>query len=273
MKSEDTLNTPIITCDIKQTTSYQKQLWETAKGDAHHDLSEVFKPTDYSRAAHIREAFNQGLPTINSSSIKNLTEDTCLSSIILTIDYEKVSNLKDELGVNVKDATKSNVDPTIIEIGLKEPETFLFQYNVVQFIIGCKTNTDLLETACKENFGATFFSNTKLSGNHKNASFIVDYNQHHFIEKLTTGAPLQDNIIYYLMTPEVVNDPAGKTNIHNKQIFHGRDEGVKLVSCIQTTSKPIAFTKYNPYEINPLNNFYSNYDYSLLPIKKNLYRG
>ena len=89
------LNSPIITCDIKNTPEYQKQLWETAKGDAHHDLSEVFKPTDYSNAAHIREAFNQGLPTINSSSIKNLTEDTCLSSIILTIGNIKVSNLKD----------------------------------------------------------------------------------------------------------------------------------------------------------------------------------
>lgn len=178
MKSEDTLNTPIITCDIKQTTSYQKQLWETAKGDAHHDLSEVFKPNDYSRAAHIREAFNQGLPNFNeyfdesskkyikplidSRQINNLTEDTCLSSIILTIDYQKVSNLKDELGKNVNDATKSTVDPTIIGIGLKEPETPLFQYNVVQFIIGCKTDTKLLETACKENFGATFFFKYKI---------------------------------------------------------------------------------------------------------------
>jgi len=287
--SNITLNSPIITCDIKNTVEYQKQLWETAKGDAHHDLSEVFKPSDYITYAHIREAFNQGLPNfneyfdensekyikppINSSQINNLTEDSCLSSIILTIDYTKVLNLKGELGEKVKDATKNIIDdPTVIQIGLKESETVLFNYNAVQFIIGCKTDAILLEKACTENFGATFFSNTKLSGNHKNASLIVDYNQHHFIEKLTTGTPLQDNIIYYLMTPEVVNDPAGKTNIHNKEIFHGRNEGVKLVSCIQTTSKPIAFTKYNPYEINPLNNFYSNYDFSLLPIKK-IYTG
>ena len=282
------LNSPIITCDIKNTPEYQKQLWETAKGDAHHDLSEVFKPSDYSKAAYIREAFNQGLPNfseyfdenskkyvkppIDSNQINNLTEDSCLSSIILTIDYTKVLNLKDELGEKVKDATESAVDPTIIEIGLKESGIVLFEYSALQFIIGCKTDATLLKKACTENFGATFFSNTKLNGNHKNASLIVDYSQHHFIEKLTQGAALQDNIIYYLMTPEVVNDPAGKTNIHNKEIFHGRDEGVRLVSCIQTTSKPIAFTKYNPYEINPLNNFYSNYDFSLLPIKK-IYTG
>ena len=280
VSSNNILNTPIITCDIKNTTAYQKQLWETAKGDAHHDLSEVFKPSDYTKEASMREAFNEGLPnfkgnsneTIGVGDINSLDEEGCLSSIILTSNGVLFSNLKEVL-INVANVTFTpEVDPTIIQIGLKESGTPLFQYNVVQFIIGCKTDPKLLETACKENFGETFFSNTKLSGNHKNASLIVDYSQHHFIEKLTTGAPLQDNIIYYLMTPEVVNDPAGKTNIHNKEIFHGRNEGVKLVSCIQTTSKPIAFTKYNPYEINPLNNFYSNYDFSLLPIKK-IYTG
>lgn len=283
------LNSPIITCDIKNTAEYQKQLWETAKGDAHHDLSDVFKPSDYSKAAYMREAFNQGLPNFNeyfdenskkyvkppidSNQINNLTEDSCLSSIILKINYKYVSDYKNDLSEKVVDVTKQPTeDRTIIEIGLKESETVLFEYSALQFIIGCKTDADLLKKACTKDFGATFFSNTKLNGNHKNASFIVDYNQHHFIEKLTTGAALQDNIIYYLMTPEVVNDPAGKTNIHNKQIFHGRDEGVRLVSCIQTTPTPIAFTKYNPYEINPLNNFYSNYDFSLLPIKK-IYTG
>lgn len=168
------INTPIITCDIKNTAEYQKQLWETAKGDAHHDLSEVFKPSDYSKAAYMREAFNQGLPNFNeyfdenskkyvkppidSNQINNLTEDSCLSSIILKINYQYVSDYKNDLSEKVVDVTKQPTeDRTIIEIGLKESETVLFEYSALQFIIGCKTDADLLKKACTKDFGATFF--------------------------------------------------------------------------------------------------------------------
>jgi hypothetical protein len=262
-----------ITTDIKQNDAFKQQLANMARGDAHHDLDEVFKRKIYENDANIKTAFDAGIPAKPNTYYD---EPNCLSSIILEVvgitGNDKIENLKKV--TNVTNDADNELEPTIVKVGLNS-DTY-FNYDVVQFIIECSTNTKTnpkLEPYDGKNFGNDFFERVSLGGITNNdlgtnASIIVDFTQHHFMEKLGEGERTSNsNTIYYLMTPEVVNDPAGKTNIHNKSVFENKN-GVKLVSCLQNTPNPMSYTKYNPFEANPLNNFFSNYDFSLLPIKQ-----
>jgi len=261
----------IITTDIKQNDTFKQQLANMARGDAHHDLDEVFKRKNYDNDANIKTAFDAGIPTKPNTYYD---EPNCLSSVILEVvgitGNDKIENLKKV--TNVTNDADNTLTPTLVKVGLNS-DTY-FNYDVVQFIIPCSTNTKAspkLEPYDGDKFGNDFFERVLLGGITNddlgtNASIIVDFSQHHFMEKLGEGKR-SNNTIYYLMTPEVVNDPAGKTNIHNKSVFENKN-GVNLVSCLQNTPNPMSYTKYNPYETNPLNNFFSNYDFSLLPIKQ-----
>jgi hypothetical protein len=260
-----------ITTDIKQNDAFKQQLANMARGDAHHDLDEVFKRANYEKNGEIKAAFDAGIP---SQPTTYYDEPGCLGSVIVEVvgitGNDKVENLKKVR--NVTNDADNELEPTLVKVGLNS-DTY-FNYDVVQFIIECSTNTKVnpkLEPYDGKNFGNDFFERVSLGGITgkdlgTNASIIVDFSQHHFMEKLGQGTR-SDNSIYYLMTPEVVNDPAGKTNIHNKSVFENQN-GVKLVSCLQNTPNPMSYTKYNPFETNPLNNFFSNYDFSLLPIKQ-----
>ena len=260
-----------ITTDIKQNNAFQLQLANMARGDAHHDLDEVFKRANYEKDGEIKDAFDRGIPAQPSTYYD---EPGCLGSVIVEVvgitGNDKVENLKKVS--NVTNDADNELEPTLVKVGLNS-DTY-FNYDVVQFIIECSTNTKVnpkLQPYDGKNFGNDFFERVSLggiTGNDlgTNASIIVDFSQHHFMEKLGEGERTS-NTIYYLMTPEVVNDPAGKTNIHNKSVFENKN-GVKLVSCLQNTPNPMSYTKYNPFEPNPLNNFFSNYDFSLLPIKQ-----
>jgi hypothetical protein len=258
-----------ITTDIKQNDAFKQQLANMARGDAHHDLDEVFKRKIYENDANVKTAFDAGIPAKPNTYYD---EPNCLSSIILEVvgitGNDKIENLKKV--TNVTNDADNELEPTIVKVGLNS-DTY-FNYDVVQFIIECSTNAKAnLAPYQGDNFGNDFFERVSLGGITNNdlgtnASIIVDFTQHHFMEKLGEGKRT-NNTIYYLMTPEVVNDPAGKTNIHNKSVFENTN-GVNLVSCLQNTPNPMSYTKYNPFEANPLNNFFSNYDFSLLPIKQ-----
>lgn len=256
-----------ITSDIKQNDSFKQQLANMARGDAHHDLDEVFKRKNYDNDSNIKKAFDAGIPFEPDDYYD---EPTCLASVIFKV-HDSIGNDKIDQLRNVINATnENNPTPNLVEIGLNN-KTY-FNYDVLQFVIPCSNNTKAgLTPYTGNNFGNDFFERVSLGGKTQkgigtNATIIVDFSQHHFMEKISEGLRT-NNTIYYLMTPEVVNDPAGKTNIHNKSIFENTN-GVKLVSCLQTTPNPMSYTKYNPYETNPLNNFFSNYDFSLLPIKQ-----
>jgi truncated hemoglobin YjbI len=258
-------------------TELMTQLANMARGDAHHDLDEVFKKANYENDDAIKDAFIAGIP---AKPTTYYDEPTCLSSVILSFNGTKCNGKIDDFLNNlrnVKNVTDGVVvdntsNFTTIDVGFSGNRCFT--YDAVQFIIECSTNAKAkLEPYKGDNFGNDFFQRVSLGGRTNsglgtNASIIVDFSQHHFIEKLGQGTRSNNtNTIYYLMTPEVVNDPAGKTNIHNKSVFENKN-GVKLVSCLQNTPNPMSYTKYNPFETNPLNNFFSNYDFSLLPIKQ-----
>ena len=264
-----------ITIATKATDQYKLHTASIARSDAHHDLSTVFNTDAYNNTPEIKTAFNSGLPLADRMVPDDLHEVGSLSSVILSVGGNTYSTLnpKDRLDAildSVLDCTKEIKLPSVFEIGIPSnaggKAIPLFQYEVVKFVIESSTNRANTEEPCKGNFGATFVANTGLSPVNK-AGLIVDFSQHKFLEKLTEGI-YSDFKMEYLMTPEVVNDPAGKPNIHNKTLFGLPDSGVRLSSHIQTDIDVTSYTKFNPNDPSPANNFFSNYDITLSPIRQ-----
>jgi hypothetical protein len=255
----------IITPEIKQDVAFQQKLADFCRGDASHDLGDTIKFTN-----DVLPVFNEALPYGSNSA---LSEPEILHSVILgltgTNRAEKVVSLSGKLA-GVPNVTESgDTPPSPINIGYVNKNgapVNLFTYNAVRFNIPSSTNNVADNGAsCNTDFGETFVKNTKLGT--KEAAFIVDFSQHHFMEKLVQGKKYANFTIHYLMTPEVVNDPAGKPNVDNKTIF-STNTGVNLYSYVQRNIDPVCYSPFTQVEANPLNNFFSKYDFVLSPIKQ-----
>ena len=275
-------NNSIITVTTKQDTSFQNHLAYLARSDAHHDLKNEFKNTMYDKNENLRKTFNSGIPQPATTVYH---EASALAASIVRAGpiggLTPVTNedtLKKALAA-VPDCTKVFLGPdtySIFETGFNT--TKLFKYKVVKFMISCSNNTKEMTAAgvCPlDKFGTQFVKNTKLGGGEKlNAALVVDFSQHHFIGSLGEGDSFQDFNIHYLMTPEVVNDPAPKPNIHNVSLFGSNPtKGVTLNSYIQSGDSPISYTSYNKDDPSPANNFFSNYNFTLSPIKQSFIKG
>ena len=261
----------IITPEIKSKEKFKNTIANLARSDAQHDLGALLN--DEFRNSSILNAFNEGLP---NPSTHHFNELGSLASVIINANGNSINNitnsppnasdkLKDAFRI-VPDVNNATRGPdAIFNVGVDDP---IFSYSVVQFVIPCGNNTpEIREKACQINFGKTFFINTELGGGGNEAAIIVDFSQHHFLEKLVEGEPVPDFKIHYLMTPEVVNDPAGKPNVHNKSLF-GAQNGLNLISYVQTDADDLLYTHFDPKDPNPANNFFSNYDFTLSPIKQ-----
>jgi len=261
----------IITLATKKDPEFQKSLALLARSDAHHDLPILTgafnnNPTGLS-------SFNSGIPVPAQSYYH---EGDALASVITSLpDSNKETKMLD-IFYNVPNKTNdSSLTESIITVGYNN-ET-LFNYGVVKFVIESSTNKDFKNpntglkeplTPCRENIGKTFCENTKLCGDGLDAAIIVDFNQHGFISKLKNGESSNYNI-HYLMTPEVVNDPAGKTTVNDKNVFtNGPGKGVNMFSYVQTNISNTPYTSFNEDDPITSNNFFSNYNFNLSPIKQ-----
>ena len=284
----------VIPIQIKKSREFAKQSANLSRADAHHDLNEVFKNKDYNEDANLKAAFDEGLPrnvqvlngrndTIHETPDDiNLDENACLTSVIKqiapdSVTYKRFNDVK-SMANDVCNVTDGLSRPSCLKIGRSSPinpgdltqDQIYFEYDAVKFVIKCGgTPKEEVQYYKGDNFGRDFWTNTNLGGgsNYKNAYIVVDFNQHGFIERLKQGDHLPDVYINYLMLPEVVNDPAGKTNVFTPTIFGDIPRGLNLYSWVQTNANPMSYTKYNCFDTNPMNNFYSAYDFSLLPIQ------
>ena len=108
--------------------------------------------------------------------------------------------------------------------------------------------------------------NIVTKGELNQAVFVVDYSQHNFVKKLKDGEK-GEQIVYYVLTPEVINDPAPKTNVDDP-VFR-KDTGVNVVPCVQSGQDITTYQGGLTFEPNtPLQNFSSKYTLSLSPINK-----
>jgi len=93
---------------------------------------------------------------------------------------------------------------------------------------------------------------------------VIDFNQNGFLSMLKNGKSDLEKKMYYVMIPELENDPAGKTPVDDK--LFKRETGVDLRAMLDITDKTIV---YNEYDMNSeifSNNFFSNYNFQLSPI-------
>jgi len=97
---------------------------------------------------------------------------------------------------------------------------------------------------------------------------VVDFAQHHFFEKIkentwNSGPP---PTIYYAMVPEVLNDPALKTNLYNKEFK--KDTGINVIPILDNKQE---LQEYIPPENLDFNYkkdlFFSKYTFQLDPIQ------
>lgn len=250
-----------ISCDKKASTNYKNHIANLTLADAEHDLGEVLSNEFSKKHSELLGNFNAGIPYSSTRPGHKISEDDALNSV-----FSNITNWKNE----VPDVTSARTDGSLLEISFGKSQTY-FTYNAVKFCI--KSHGEY--NAPSSDFGKKFVENTSLGGSGNEAAIIVDFSQHHFLEKIKEGANANFTV-HYLMTPEVVNDPAGKPNVHNKSIFGNtsmggmlQNPGVELRSYVQTDPEPLSYTKFNEYEPSPLNNFFSKYEFTLSPIKQN----
>lgn len=251
-----------ISCDKKASENYKNHIANLALADAEHDLGEVLSPAFADRNSQLLGKFNQGIPYSSTRPGHKISEDVALNSV-----FSNMENWQNK----VVDVTSPKTDVSLLNITFNQGQTY-FTYNAVKFCI--KSHGEYKPPS--SDFGKKFVENTNLGGSGNEAAIIVDFSQHHFLEKIKEGTNANNFIVHYLMTPEVVNDPAGKPNVHNKSIFGNtsmggmlQNPGVELRSYVQNDPEPLSYTKFNEYEPNPLNNFFSNYEFTLSPIQQN----
>jgi hypothetical protein len=269
-------NQTIISIVTKSDPNFQKQVGKMTAADADHDLG-IKKILDTT----LVNSYNSGIPSsITKEDISD--EGSTLASVFLNINGIPITNEFSLLTgfhnvVNVTDT--GDVTPTMCTVGYK-PDTGagvpLFTYKVVQFTMKCEATKTYKKPGektvsplpyCEKNFGKTFVTNTKLGEDRLEAAIVVDFSQHHFMEQLVEGEKYEF-VIHYLMTPELVNDPAGKPNVHNQALFGKQTGGVKLKPYVQFEPSPMYYGKYDPTNPSPSNNFFSNYDFTLSPIRQ-----
>jgi hypothetical protein len=271
----------ILTPENKQNPNFKKKLASLTRSDAHHDLKKVFNETSYKEEKAVRDAYDSGIPVPAKVSFHELE---AFASIVIsatdsksnTIEINNDENKLNKAFLAVPNCTPGyNGDFSTFKVGI-DPNTPLFDFKVVQFIIQCSNNSlfkdvpNLADLACKSDFGKRFVDNVKLGEDGNEAAIIVDFTQHGFVEGLTEG---EDSTftVHYLMTPEVVNDPAGKPNVNNQLLFGektSKKKGVNLISYVEETNDVTSYTKFDEDDPNTSNNFFSNYDFTLSPIKK-----
>jgi len=270
----------IIPLTAKQNIGFNTHLSALARSDAHHDLKKEFTYKMYSENSNIKSAFDSGIP-IPADTVYH--EASALAASIIRagvpggqpIDVVgNESNLKTALAAVPTCTNDANAGFHVFEIGFNT--TKLFDYSVVKFAIQCSNNglsDPPIQPYIGADFGKTFVTNTNLGGELGQAALIVDFSQHHFMQSLVQGEKDNGFTVHYLMTPEVVNDPAGKPNIHNQSLFGSGVGGVNLRSYIQTGDSPTSYTSYDVTNPSPANNFFSRYNFTLSPIKQTFIKG
>ena len=244
-----------LTTKIKSTSNFQTRLGNLAASDFRHDFHINVKTQD------LMKQFSAGLP----SEIDNVyDEDTVLDSII-NLGELQVESFKQYLVDKLKPES-----PGIITV-MVPPEDNENKITTFQVIKYAKENYD---DSIQKNFGIDFCDKTGICQPSGNAFLIVDFNQHGFISKLKEGDK-SDNTIHYLVTPEVVNDPAPKPSVHDVLLF-GSDKankGVNLISYVQTDALITNYTEYKETDTNFNNNFFTKYNFSIHPITQIFQKG
>ena len=160
---------------VKQNIDFKKHLASLAASDTKHDFDVKFVMNEY---------YPQGIP---NRPMKVMYEADSLNSVISSLTTR----------VNFLDTFEIGTPKGFsVKFGLDNP-TIIHNYTGEKFPIDKKT------------FDAKYFAEKNQL---KNAILVVDFNQHGFLSLLKQGGTTDLAInLFYVLTPEIINDPAPKT--------------------------------------------------------------
>ncbi len=222
-----------INAAIKNDNDFQIQLANMAYADSLHD----FGHAGFSFSNDIKSIYDKGLPVAPQSK---WDEDKTLNSVLQNLELKEVNE----------------DSPIPFSVGYNNKPIFNY------FAKSYQIREDDID------FGKNFVEKMELGGEGRSAAFVIDFNQHGFLEKLKLGKSAEGFEIFYLMTPEVVNDPAGKSNVTSDILFGATNStaGVKLISYLDSSTEYINYLSFKP-ENEHTNLFFSKYDFRLSPIQ------
>jgi hypothetical protein len=214
-------------------------------------------------------AFNNGLPVKrgkeHDAASDSYKEFECIEHVVQMINPQlnkKDFFLDSTKQGSIPDVTNGEKDEAFFNVGYNESEV-LHNYSAVKFFIKDANKST--------NIGSNFCANTKLCGR-EGAVIVVDFNQNGFLSKLKQGENSSNpgHKIHYIMTPEIVNDPAGKTPVHDKSVFNSDlGKGVPMISYVNTDPYTLCYTTYDQNNPSSSNNFFSAFNFKLSPLKSN----
>ena len=221
----------------------------------------------------------QGLPQTPSSAYEFKDEDSVFNQLFNNTRNNPL--LDGKLNTNAKSTLESlkQPDALVCGIGIGNGIKDYDIYNIPvkrKYMIGGKryfVKGDDSPLGVNDSF-ATFLRNKIPDTDSCPINFIVDFNQCSFLEMVWKDSKKAEQVdlqpkINYLMTPEVLNDPAGKTNLEdnlfkeNNTIFNPYleiDDGGRVYSAFNDDA-----SKQGTGILE--NNFYSKYNISLNKLK------
>ena len=235
---------PLITKTTKQNLLFQKSLAKLAATDAKHDFGLVYAVIDRIKSGLPKDTWP---PTIGPIFFD---ESSSLTSVLIQPDPKKSQTLQEMI------PDEKATTPCTISIKNPNNDQPLHKY------YGRKR---YIKKAKEFNNGLPFVTDCDLNG----SVLVVDFNQNGFLEMLTKGDKSANTTLYYVMIPELLNDPAGKTPLDDN-IFSAFNKpigtGIQLVPLLETTNKTVVYNAYDSNDDTPSNNFMSTYNLQLSPI-------
>ncbi len=220
---------------INTDPKFQIQLANMAYADSLHDFGHAGFHFDTTS----KKVFDNGLPVPPNAK---WDEDKTLKSVILNL----------ELG------NANRETPLPFDVGYDGKP--LFNYLAKSYQMESETDDP--------DFGKNFVETMELGGAGRAAAFVLDFNQHGFLDKLKRGKSAEGFEVFYITTPEVVNDPANKPNVSSDLLFgaNNANAGVKMVSYVSEEKNHVHYLKFKP-DYEHTNLFFSKFDFRLSPIK------
>jgi len=231
---------------IKQNNKFIETESNLSWADSMHDFDKDFRT--FIEKRENKEYYNDALPTSGDIPKNIWTEKQCLEEIcdLFTSDI----NVDDQKIYENFSIKNKNSD---------------FEYHKYDAYVVKVTPEDLFTNNPVEEPGKI----------ENNSVLVVDFAQHHFFEKIKKDTWNKayggtNPTIYFAMVPEVLNDPALKTNIYtNKEIK--KDTGINVIPILDITPGAQEYfplkneTKFN--DNNKKDLFFSKYTFTLPPIE------
>ena len=253
IESEKQGTPTFITTEIKSKTTFTDSLAKLAGTDAKHDFGLAYALLDKIQVGLPKS----GWPTENEKKHPFFDESGSLSSVLREQSKTEPISLK-KLIPTASDANTSD-PPVTVNFGINYDSSVnvLHNYSGMKVIIkdSSGTFTD----------GAKFVTKCNLS----DSVLVVDFNQNGFLEMLTRGKVDSSMTVNYVMIPELLNDPAGKTPLDDtifKKYNNGIGTGINLRPLLDITNKTIVYDAYDKLNDVFSNNFFSNCNLQLSPI-------